>query len=141
MGLIIDGGLWGFRLKLKEKNKYVWQITTTLGIIGLVIIWRLMSKKVRQLKSELKKSAFAIKSAYIKFGKTFEHFAPFTKDFTQEEKNGFIFLGCPIDGVIFGQDKIKFIEIKTGEAQLSAKQRKIKEMINQGKVEFMEVRY
>ena len=93
------------------------------------------------MQSELKKTTFALRSAYVKFGKTFEQFVPFTKDFTQEEKNGFIFLGMPIDGVIFGEDSIKFVEIKTGEAKLSSKQKKIKSMINDGKVEFMEVRY
>ncbi len=52
-----------------------------------------------------------------------------------------MFLGVPIDGVIFGEDKIKFIEIKTGGAQLSPKQKKIKNMVENGQVEFMEVRY
>ncbi len=47
----------------------------------------------------------------------------------------------PIDGVIFGDDMIKFIEIKTGNAQLSSKQKKIKKMIENNQVEFKEVRY
>jgi len=98
-------------------------------------------KQNRGIESQLKKTTFALRSAYVKFGKTFEQFVPFTKDFTQEEKNGFIFLGMPIDGVIFGEDNIKFVEIKTGEAQLSGKQKKIKAMIENGQVEFMEVRY
>jgi len=96
---------------------------------------------MKGLQLELKNSIFATKSAYVKFGKTFEQFAPFTKDFTQEEKNGLIFLGMPLDGIIFGEENIKFVEIKTGNAQLSSKQKKIKRMINEGKVEFMEVRY
>ncbi len=100
-----------------------------------------MVKQNKHLEEELKKTTFALRSAYIKFGKTFEQFAPFTKDFTQEEKNGFTFLGMPIDGVIFGEDMIKFVEIKTGESQLSGKQKKIKKMVENGQVEFMEVRY
>lgn len=100
-----------------------------------------MAKQNRDIELQLKKTTFDLRSAYVKFGKTFEHFVPFTKDFTQEEKNGFIFLGMPIDGVIFGEDSIKFIEIKTGEAQLSSKQKKIKAMIENGQVEFLEVRY
>lgn len=108
----------------------------TLGYI----IHRLY-KNLKQKDSEIKKYKFDIRSAYVKFGKTFEHFAPFTKDFTEEEKQGFIFLGMPIDGVIFDQDKITFVEIKTGESTLSQKQKKIKNLVNQGKVEFREVRY
>ena len=101
----------------------------------------MLYKKSKFLTKELKNTTFALRSAYVKFGKTFEQFAPFTKDFTEEEKNNFIFLGMPIDGVIFGDDKIKFIEIKTGEAQLSVKQKKIRKMIENGLVEFQEVRY
>lgn len=113
----------------------------TIGMIALGYLTYRLHKKSKDLESQLKKTTFSLRSAYVKFGKTFEQFAPFTKDFTQEEKNGFVFLGMPIDGVIFGDDKIKFIEIKTGEAQLSGKQKKIKKMIEDGQVEFMEVRY
>ncbi len=125
----------------QEKNKFATQIITLTGILALIIVWRFLSKKIKNLEAELKKSLFATRSAYVKFGKTFEQFAPFTSNFTQEEKNGFIFLGCPLDGVIFGEDKITFVEIKTGEAQLSSKQKKIKKMIENNQVEFKEVRY
>lgn len=130
-------------IKLKEKNK-VAIIITTIGlilIVYLIIKVKKMVTKNKQLESELKKVTFSLRSAYVKFRKTFEQFAPFTKNFTEEEKNGFIFLGCPIDGVIFGEDKIKFIEIKTGESQLSGKQKKIRKLIENNQVEFQEVRY
>ena len=114
---------------------------TTIGIIVVGYLAYKLHKKSKALESELKKTTFSLRSAYVKFGKTFENFAPFTKDFTEEEKNSFVFLGMPIDGVIFGKDKIKFVEIKTGESQLSGKQKKIRKMIENGQVEFMEVRY
>ena len=41
----------------------------------------------------------------------------------------------------FDEDTIKFIEVKTAQSQLSPKQRKIKKQIEDGKVEFLEVRY
>lgn len=128
-------------IKLKEKNKYVITTITTAGIIALAYLAYRLNKKSKDLESQLKKITFSLRSAYVKFGKTFEQFAPFTKNFTQEEKNGFTFLGMPIDGVIFGEDKIKFVEIKTGESQLSGKQKRIKKMVENGQVEFMEVRY
>lgn len=107
----------------------------------MIIVWRYLRKKIINLELELKKSLFATRSAYVKFGKVFEMFAPFTKDFTEEEKNRFIFLGCPIDGIIFGDEIIQFIEIKTGNAKLSKKQEKIKKMIENNQIEFKEVRY
>ncbi len=131
-------------IKFKEKNKYAITIITTTAVIVVGYLSYKLYKMVKQNKdiaAELKKATFNLRSAYVRFGKTFEQFAPFTKDFTQEEKNGFTFLGMPIDGIIFGDDKIKFVEIKTGEAQLSGKQKKIKRMIENGQVEFMEVRY
>jgi predicted Holliday junction resolvase-like endonuclease len=116
-------------------------IITTAGILAASYIAYKLYKKSKDLEAQLKQSTFNLRSAYVKFGKTFEQFAPFTKDFTEEEKNRFTFLGMPIDGVIFGDDKIKFIEIKTGNSQLSAKQKKIRTMVENGLVEFKELRY
>ncbi len=116
-------------------------IITTLIAITLGYFAYRLYKKSKDLESQLKQATFSLRSAYVKFGKTFEQFVPFTNDFTQEEKNRFVFLGMPIDGIIFGEDSIKFVEIKTGAAQLSGKQKKIKKMIEDGRVEFKEVRY
>ena len=83
---------------------------------------------------------FNLRSAYVKFGKTFEHFAPFTNNFPGN-KETFVFMGMPIDGICFDEDSVKFIEIKTGNAKLSSKQERIKKLIEDKKVEFKEVRY
>ena len=119
----------------------IYKIITTIGIIAIGYFAYRLYRKLKNSEAELKKITFALRSAYVKFGKTFEQFAPFTKKFTEDDRNNFIFLGIPIDGVIFGKDKIKFVEIKTGESQLSGKQKRIKKMISRGEVEFTEVRY
>ena len=72
-----------------------------------------------------------------------EQFAPFTKAF---EKLGwdlqeFKFLGRPVDGVQFEEDEIIIVEFKTGNSPLSQKQRRIKELVERGKVSFKEVRF
>ena len=48
------------------------------------------------------------------------------------------FLGAPIDYVSIDLDNelITFIEVKTGQSQLSDKQRKIKKLVEEGKVRF-----
>ena len=116
-------------------------ITTIIGAgIGAFIVWKYLNKEMVLLKEVLKRYKFGIRSAYVKFGKTFEQYAPFTKNFPGD-KNKFVFLGCPIDGIIFDEDKIRFIEIKTGNSMLSPKQKFIKKQIEDGKVEFREVRY
>lgn len=50
------------------------------------------------------------------------------------------FLGQPIDYIVFNEEKIVFIEVKTMKAHFSAKQKQIKKLVEAGKVEFMEIR-
>ncbi len=97
-------------------------------------------KKLKQLKQENKKLKSAIKSKEVMFGKSFEHFVPFIKDFPADREKT-VFLGMPIDFICFDDDYIKFIEVKTGQSALSPKQNKIKRMIENGLVKFIEVRY
>ena len=116
-------------------------ITIIIGIgIGALIVWKYTKNDMDLLKEEIKRYKFGIKSAYCKFGKTFEHFAPFTKNFPGDKEKS-VFLGMPIDFICFDEDTIKFIEVKTGSSWLSPKQKFIKKQIEQGKVEFKEVRY
>jgi len=110
-------------------------------MIGIGFTYRYFSKKLTSLEEELKNYKFGIKSAYVKFGKTFEQYVPFTNNFTEEERNNFYFLGQPIDGIIFTDNEIQVIEIKTGNANLSPKQEKIKKLVQEGKVSFKEVRF
>jgi len=46
----------------------------------------------------------------------------------------------PIDFLHFGEDKITFIEVKMGTSQLSQKQKNIRRLIQENKVEFVEYR-
>ena len=52
----------------------------------------------------------------------------------------FRFLGTPIDGIQFEDDKIVFLEFKTAGSQLSARQRHIAEQVFQKRVEFKEIK-
>jgi len=46
----------------------------------------------------------------------------------------------PIDYIIFEEDKIVFLEVKSGESRLSQKQTNIKRLIKEGKIEWDEMR-
>lgn len=132
---------WGSGNEVTAPTKYkmITIITTIIGIIiGGLIIYKYNSKQINLLNEEIKRYKYGVKSAYVKFGKTFEHFAPFTKQFNKENAK---FLGEPIDYICFDEDKIRFIEVKTGNSQLSHKQNKIKKMIENKQIEFKEVRY
>lgn len=76
------------------------------------------------------------KSSEVRTGKIAEQMAPFLKDYPLDSKTG-RFLGDPIDFVHFEEDKVTFVEVKSGKAQLNKKQRQIRDLINEGKVDFV----
>ena len=101
----------------------------------------IMEKQISHLNEEIKRKGEYIRNAYRKFGRTFENFVPFTKSFFKEDRDNFKFLGQPIDGIIFGKFGITFVKIKTGKSELTENQKRVRELIKQGKVNFWEVRY
>lgn len=110
------------------------QIIVILIVLNIffILLWRL--NKQRYLDIAFKKSSLA-----SKYGKMTEQFMPFLKDYPYEAQN-FRFLGTPIDGVQFNDDKIVFIEFKSASSQMSQKQRQIADLVWQKKVEFEEHR-
>jgi predicted Holliday junction resolvase-like endonuclease len=78
-------------------------------------------------------------------GQVFEQFAAYFPDFEFSPKDA-QFLGKPVDFVVFdGLDegelrRIVFVEIKTGEASLSTRERRIRDAIRRGDVEWRELR-
>ena len=82
---------------------------------------------------------FKLRSGAVKHGKTMEQMMPFSKDYPYDPR-GFRFIGDPVDGVQFNDDGIVFVEFKTGNAQLSERQKRTRENIEKKRVEFREVR-
>jgi len=76
------------------------------------------------------------KSSEVRTGKIAEQISPFLSDYPLDAKTA-RFIGDPIDFVHFDEDKVTFVEVKSGKSQLSTKQRKIRNMIKDGKVEFV----
>jgi len=92
-------------------------------------------------ESEIKYSTLLSqkKSSEVRLGQISENLAPFLKDFKYNPKETH-FIGMPIDYIIFEEDKIVFLEVKSGKSQLSTKQKNIKNLIKDGKVEWDEMR-
>lgn len=76
------------------------------------------------------------KSSETRLGQISEQIAPFLSDYPFDSKQA-RFIGDPIDLISFSEDKITFIEVKSGESQLTKRQRQIRDMIKEGKVDFM----
>ena len=75
----------------------------------------------------------------VRRGFTTEQWLPFLEQYPWDPTR-FRFLGAPIDGIQFEEDKIVFVEFKSGESRMSNKQRLIRELVELGKVEFTEIR-
>ncbi len=79
------------------------------------------------------------KSSEVRLGHIAEKLAPFLEDFPYNPEDA-IFLGQPIDYVVFDDSSVVFVEIKTGKSKLSAKQRHIRDLIKNKYVEWKEIR-
>jgi predicted Holliday junction resolvase-like endonuclease len=109
-------------------------ISLTLFVIVLILI-ALYVKSIKRIRElEFEKS-----SILVKHGKAIEQFFPFLENYPYS-KNNFRFIGSPIDGIQFEDDKIIFIEFKTSNSKLSENQRRIKEIIEKKNVYFEELR-
>ena len=115
---------------------------TTITIIIAITIYYIGKRKYELIKQQLKEVTKNYRSTLVKHGKTWEHFIPFTKEFQKIGiKENAKFLGKPIDYIIFDEDKIKFVEIKTGNSKLSKKQAKIKKQIKNKEIEWKEINH
>lgn len=106
----------------------------------------LRDKEVAEARKELieekeakKKVLSQKKSGEVRLGHIAEKLAPFLEDFTYDPSNA-TFLGQPIDYIVFEDEEIVFVEIKSGNAKLSPKQKHIKELIENNCVSWKEIR-
>ena len=113
--------------------------TVTMVILILVVIIIILFLLWRRASSRHAEVAFAKNSLSSKYGKMTEQFMPFLKDYPYEPQN-FRFLGTPVDGIQFEDNKIIFVEFKTAGSQLSPRQRQVAELVWNKRVEFEEHR-
>jgi predicted Holliday junction resolvase-like endonuclease len=85
------------------------------------------------------------RSRSVIIGKVTEHLTPWLPSFPYNPKDA-RFIGSPIDMIIFdGADedelrRIVFLEIKTNSSGLSARQRRIRDVVRSGRIEWQELR-
>jgi predicted Holliday junction resolvase-like endonuclease len=64
---------------------------------------------------------------------------PFISNYPWDPQD-FRFIGSPIDGIQFENDKIILVEFKTASSTFSKRQRVIRDQVERGLVEFKEFR-
>lgn len=112
-----------------------------LGIIILILIIILvfLVLHIFYLRDELAVLAFNKRSQSVKYGQLTEQWIPFSKQFPYDPQN-FRFIGKPIDGILFDEEKVIFVELKSNKSTLNKAQKKVKELIEKKKVEWFELR-
>ena len=75
----------------------------------------------------------------VRRGFTTEQWLPLAESYPWDPRN-FRFLGAPIDGVQFEDDRVVLVEFKSGQSRLSERQRRIRDLVREGRVEFREFR-
>ena len=86
-----------------------------------------------------------LRSQSVTVGKVTEQLVPFLPGFPFNPKDA-RFLGAPVDLVVFDGlsdadvRQVVFVEVKTGSAQLSARERLIRDAVQAGRVDWLELR-
>ena len=98
----------------------------------------LLSKWKEKEEKKIREDAYS-RSRAVSFGKTIEHYVPFMENFPVNPKDA-RFFGQPIDFIAFtdmGSRKkcaIHFLEVKSGDSSLNARQQNIKDAILKNRV-------
>jgi predicted Holliday junction resolvase-like endonuclease len=93
---------------------------------------------VQEKEKEIREDAIT-KSQAVTMGKVTEHFIPYLPEFVYNPQDA-RFIGSPIDFVVFDGlsegdlRQVVFMEVKTGGAALSTRERWIRDVIRDGKV-------
>lgn len=102
--------------------------TLQQSVDSLVDEVHIEKKKYKSLLSQKK-------SSEVNTGLIGEQLAPFLNDWPYDIKS-FRFIGYPIDGLQVNDDGVVLIEIKTGNSRLSKQQKKVRDLVKEGKVYF-----
>ena len=114
-------------------------LSAILGLVCafLIKMYYYQHDTIEKQLEDINKLISQKKSSEVRLGQISEHFAPLLKDFPYDTKN-VRFLGSPIDLILFDIDnnRIIFIEVKTGKSSQTKKQRQIRDIIKAGNVEY-----
>lgn len=108
-------------------------------ILILALFILILYRRARSLESELSEILSRKQSMSTRYGQLSEQWLPLMESFPYDPKQ-FRFLGSPIDGIAFNEDCIVFCEFKFADSKLTEKERNIKKLIEEGKVEWKEFR-
>jgi predicted Holliday junction resolvase-like endonuclease len=111
---------------------YLLIITVICGVV--LFVGNLKLRKDLKIQIELNTKILSQKkSSEVRLGQISEQLAPFIDNFKHDPKKAH-FIGMPIDYIVFEENNIVFLEIKSGGAHLSQTQQQIKKLVEDKKV-------
>jgi predicted Holliday junction resolvase-like endonuclease len=113
------------------------------ALIGLALAgksWNSAIKRAAEADDRYGKLLHLKKSSETRIGLVGEQLSPYLQKWPFDDARQFRLISSPIDGVNFGQDEVTFVEIKTGKSRLSKSQKRVRELVRQGKVAYIEFR-
>ncbi|MQG25175.1 MAG: endonuclease [SAR202 cluster bacterium] len=121
--------LWEF---INSNVLIIYSVLLTVILIITINQYNKLKSKITNLDSNLRSNA-------VKQGLTLEQWIPISENYPWDHRN-FRFLGDPIDGIQFEDNKILLVEFKSGNSRMSNKQKTIQQLVENGKVEFVEIK-
>jgi hypothetical protein len=117
-------------------------VAAVLGVLCgvLLLLVLILSWRVRRLAAQVDDETFRNRSLSTTYGRITEQWFPLLGEYPYDPQE-FRFLGSPVDGVQFEEDRIVFIEFKANKSRLSEKQRRIKKLVEDGYVYWEEFRF
>ena len=114
-------------------------LVLAITVAVLFLLNRRLSHAIEGFEVEIQDLRSRKQSQSTKYGKMTEMFFPLLETYPYDHDN-FRFIGNPIDGIQFEDDRIILVEFKMGGSRLSPGQRRIRDMVAENRVEFQEHR-
>lgn len=108
-----------------------------VAVLALVVTVRIFSDRLSVLREELRSATASRAALASTHERVSAQWAPVLARYPYDPRR-FRFVGAPIDGVQFEEDRIVFVEFTSGE--LSPAQQQVRDLVRAGRVEWLEVR-
>ena len=108
-----------------------------IGLVGISLLLLLAAihykRRYDLVRDELEEADFRQRSLSTTYGRISEQWFPLMDRYPYDAQ-GFRFIGAPIDGIQFEEDRIVFCEFKANRSDLTPEQRHIRQLVQSGKV-------
>ena len=110
-------------------------LAAALLLALIAALWRL-----RVLSDRLADAEWRHRSQSSTYGRITEQWFPLTESYPYDPQ-GFRFLGSPVDGIQFEEDRIVIVEFKANRSKLSPVQKRIRRLVQEGYVYWEEFHF